>query len=344
MIIIPKKKWTFETINIFLKDKNIELLTKDFKNVNDKAQFKDNNCGHIYNRKIDKVISNQTCPLCAIEKNKKRLGEYSKKNGSPRKLNTKIFKEKVAELYDDEYTVLGEYINSKTGILIKHNTCGYEWKVLPCHFTGKAKSKCPKCQAIVKGKKHSIAMKGKTPHNKKCHEVFLHELNMIYNEEYIPISIYENEKTKMTFIHVKCGHSFKASPGKMLNMSASCPYCNKNLSAGAAYVRTILENMNIPYGLEFTFEDLKSVKNKYLRFDFNIFINNKLLLIEVDGNQHDHAVEFYGGEEYFKSLQYNDNLKNQYCKNHNIPLLRIKYADILNAKNLISNFIRDNFN
>ena len=48
-----------------------------------------------YNRKISKVISNQTCPLCAIEKNKKRLGEYSKKNGSPRKLNTKIFKEKV---------------------------------------------------------------------------------------------------------------------------------------------------------------------------------------------------------------------------------------------------------
>ena len=39
-----------------------------------------------------------------------------KKNGSPRKLNTKIFKEKVAELYDDEYTVLGEYINSKTTI------------------------------------------------------------------------------------------------------------------------------------------------------------------------------------------------------------------------------------
>ena len=66
MIIIPKKKWTFETINIFLKDKNIELLTKDFKNVNDKVQFKDTKGGNIYNRKISKVRSTQSCPLCAI--------------------------------------------------------------------------------------------------------------------------------------------------------------------------------------------------------------------------------------------------------------------------------------
>ena len=339
MIIIPKKKWTFETINIFLKDKNIELLTKDFKNVNDKAQFKDNNCGHIYNRKINKVISNQTCPLCAIEKNKKRLGEYSKKNGSPRKLNTKIFKEKVAELYDDEYTVLGEYINSKTGILIKHNICGYEWEVLPCHFTGKAKSQCPKCQIKTRAAKHSKAMKGNIPHNKRTHEQYINELQKIYGNEYTLLDKYINEKTKIRFMHNPCGKIFTASPEKILNMITTCPYCNTNISNGAAYVRTILEHLNLPYGLEFTFEDLKSDKGKYLRFDFNIIVNNKLALIEVDGLQHEKAVDFYGGDEYFNEIQKNDKRKNEYCLNNNIPLLRIKYKDITDAKKIITNFI-----
>ena len=77
-------------------------------------------------------------------------------------------------------------------------------------------------------------------------------------------------------MHNPCGKIFTASPEKILNMITTCPYCNTNISNGAAYVRTILEHLNLPYGLEFTFEDLKSDKGKYLRFDFNIIINQHL--------------------------------------------------------------------
>ena len=35
-------------------------------------------------------------------------------------------------------------------------------------------------------------------------------------------------------------------------------------------------------------------------------------------------IEFFGGVDYYNTLKYHDNLKNDYCKNNNIPLLRIK--------------------
>ena len=334
-------RWTLEKLTDFLKENNIIMLENTFTTVNSRATFRSIKCNHEYSKLIKNVIANPICPICAALKRDARLSEMSRKNGSPRKLNTKIFKEKVAELYDDEYTVLGEYINSKTGILIRHNICGYEWEVLPCHFTGKAKSKCPKCQIKTRAAKHSKAMKGNIPHNKRTHEQYINELQKIYGNEYTLLDKYINEKTKIRFMHNPCGKIFTASPEKILNMITTCPYCNTNISNGAAYVRTILEHLNLPYGLEFTFEDLKSDKGKYLRFDFNIIVNNKLALIEVDGLQHEKAVDFYGGDEYFNEIQKNDKRKNEYCLNNNIPLLRIKYKDITDAKKIITNFINN---
>ena len=194
-------------------------------------------------------------------------------------------------------------------------------------------------------------MKGNIPHNKRTHEQYINELQKIYGNEYTLLDKYINEKTKIRFMHNPCGKIFTASPEKMellsvikalekiLNMITTCPYCNTNISNGAAYVRTILEHLNLPYGLEFTSEDLKSDKGKYLRFDFNIIVNNKLALIEVDGLQHEKAVDFYGGDEYFNEIQKNDKRKNEYCKEHNIPLLRIPYWEYDNVDKLLNEFV-----
>lgn len=62
-------------------------------------------------------------------------------------MNTQQFKSKVFDLVEDEYSVLGEYVNCDTPIELKHNVCGYVWNTTtPYCFTKKNKpNRCPQC-------------------------------------------------------------------------------------------------------------------------------------------------------------------------------------------------------
>ena len=56
-----------------------------------------------------------------------------------------IFVNKIKEKFDNEYQVLGNYINNHTKIKMRHCLCGYEWEVLPMTMTRKKPTRCPKC-------------------------------------------------------------------------------------------------------------------------------------------------------------------------------------------------------
>lgn len=62
--------------------------------------------------------------------------------GNKRK-TTEEFKEEVFELEKGEYEVLGEYQNSNTKILMRHNSCGNEYMVTPAKFL--LNRRCPNC-------------------------------------------------------------------------------------------------------------------------------------------------------------------------------------------------------
>ena len=49
--------------------------------------------------------------------------------------------------------------------------------------------------------------------------------------------------------------------------------------------------------------------------------------LEFDGKQHFEPNEFFGGIEGYNKLIVNDEIKNEYCKNNNIRLIRIKYDE-----------------
>ena len=121
-----------------------------------------------------------------------------------------------------------------------------------------------------------------------------------------------------------CGNVFYELPAKVNNGHTTSCGCRIQ-SFGENYVKTILENMNVEFQPQYTFDDCK---NAYvLRFDFGIIHNGELLgLIEYDGKQHFEPVEFFGGEEGFRKTQKRDKIKNTYCQVHNIPLLRLPYT------------------
>ena len=81
---------------------------------------------------------------------------------------------------------------------------------------------------------------------------------------------------------------------------------------------------------EYSFDDCKSISKLF--FDFALFIQGKMILIEVDGQYH--FKDYYGNlDEQLKR----DEIKNRYCNKHNIPLIRIPYWEYKkdNYKNIL---------
>ena len=105
-----------------------------------------------------------------------------------------------------------------------------------------------------------------------------------------------------------------------------CSLCMPR-SRGEEQIKKILLENNIPFIQEKTFEDCRFPEsNRKARFDF--YVNNSYI-IEFDGRQH---IEPTSGDcSNWWSLDYvqsHDAIKNQYCADNNIPLIRIPYSKI----------------
>ena len=121
--------------------------------------------------------------------------------------------------------------------------------------------------------------------------------------------------------------------------------CGCVRSRGEEKITKILNEKNISFQKEYSFENLINPKTgRKLRFDFALFNNkNKLIcLIEFDGYQHFLTdSKGYYTKEKILDLKYRDNLKNDYCKNNKIKLIRISYKDY---NKLDWNFLEEKIN
>lgn len=213
------------------------------------------------------------------------------------------FEKEVYELVSDEYTILSKYKNTHEYIQIRHNECGNVYLVTPSKFlTGR---RCPHCRGYY-----------------KTSEQFKKEIYNLVGNEYSLQSEYVNATTKIRIKHKNCNNQFWTTPNNFLNGNR-CPRCNQ--SKGEKLVESILKENNFTYIHQDKFEECK---NKLpLPFDFGVYDNDELIaLIEYQGEQHYKPIEFFGGEDRFRYRQYNDNIKREFCKDNNIPLIEIKYS------------------
>lgn len=112
---------------------------------------------------------------------------------------------------------------------------------------------------------------------------------------------------------------------------AGCPKCKT--SKGEQKVINYLDENKINYIYQHKFSDCLSSKEKLLIFDF--FLPEHNLCIEYDGKQHYQPIDYFGGDEMLAYQQLHDKIKNNYCKQNNIKLLRIPYAKIDHIEYLI---------
>lgn len=95
-----------------------------------------------------------------------------------------------------------------------------------------------------------------------------------------------------------------------------------SISRGEYKIKTLLEKANIPFEQEKTFEDCICLKEK-ARFDFWV---DDSYLIEFDGKQHFQNLDTYKGKWDISKIKERDEIKNLYCKEKKIPLIRIPYT------------------
>lgn len=101
-------------------------------------------------------------------------------------------------------------------------------------------------------------------------------------------------------------------------------------SVGEYKIANLLQENNIMFITQYRFKDFTAdINNIPYRFDFGIIENNKLsYLIEFDGEQHYYSSSSnnsWNSQENFEKTLERDYKKNNYCKQNNIPLIRIPY-------------------
>ena len=137
--------------------------------------------------------------------------------------------------------------------------------------------------------------------------------------------------------------------GSKINLQKHIKICTGELKCpvGEYKILKLLEKLNYEKDIDFLHNtSYWNVRDKgLLRWDFVInHTSDNPQVLEYDGSQHFKPVSFGGcsvekAQENFETSQRRDKIKNDYCKENNIPILRISYLDIDNIETLISGFL-----
>lgn len=154
-------------------------------------------------------------------------------------------------------------------------------------------------------------------------------------------SINKNRDTQKWWLcKCDCGNYHYATTNALTSghvKSCGCLF-SENVSTYELLISNILKKSHLRFMTEKTFPDLYGINGYHLRFDF--YLPDLNMCIEYDGRQHFQSIEYFGGEEAFLTLTANDEIKNKYCQNNYIHLLRIPYTTPdSEIPNIIKNFV-----
>lgn len=207
-----------------------ELLSRTYINNRVDVRVKHNKCGHEYSVTPHAFLdAGSRCPKCS---------------GGVRSNSTE-FQEKLNTKYPGEYTVLGEYVNSQTKVLVRHS-CGHEFMMKPNNALNLGSSRCP-CTA----KRTRLTTESMYA---RFREVDGGRYELLPGQEYV------DNKSKIKVRHSECGHVFETCTNTFLDQGKRCPVC-----AGSALgsLHAVKAKVKALTGGEYTvLSDIPYVNNK----------------------------------------------------------------------------------
>jgi hypothetical protein len=258
--------------------------------------------GHEWYATPDNLLRGYGCPKCA---------------GKTR--TTESFKEELKKI-NPFIVILGEYVTNATKIKCYCKLHNYIFYARPSDLLR------------GKGCKYCKAEKLKEA-QRMTQEEFERKL-FIVNQNIRVIGKYIDSHTKVLVRCLECGREWEIIPNNVFNRGLKCT-CGKkeNTSKGEMLIFDVLEKYNINFVYQFSYDDLLGINGGLLSYDF--YLPKYNLLIEFQGEQHEHPVKYFGGEERFFRQQEHDKRKREYAKLNNINLLEIWYYDFDNIESIL---------
>lgn len=293
--------YTINNIKLFLKKSNskIKLLSREYKDNLSLLDFECIECNSRFARNWSKIYSGKTyCPICRKKENID---------------NQKINFDEVKRLFYNRGLIIDDgqaYINNTTPLAVT-DMQGYKG-----------------FQSY--GNLDREFLKFSKTFNMENFIFNLQNYCKLNNIETKPLEIINTDRHghPKALFQCKCGNTFETYTCKFTNGQKNyCDKCTMAISRIERLTIKWLEENHISYIREKTFEDCISDKNYPYYFDF--YISSYNTIIECDGRQHVMPIWFGGKKEQslknFNRLQENDKIKNKYCKDKGINMLRISY-------------------
>lgn len=321
------KRLTMFEVKAFIESKGCRLLDEEYKNNSTKLNLQCK-CGNYFAVDFNTFKKGQQqCKTCGMKlRGEKRRNQIGSKHEyySIEKVTKIINAYSDVELLSNEYKGCFDKLEFKCG-------CGKLFYEDFSHVRRKinknAKLRCPKCSKVHNDSGFRYTEK---EINDKIFKKYGYKKFAIYDYEN-----YTNTHNKNLYIHNECGHIFSSNLTNLLYSDRLCPKCELEHSSGVYRIMKYLNDNNIEFELEKTFDDCKYER----RLPFDFYIPHYDCCIEYDGEQHFRATKLYGGKKNLKKIQLRDSIKNSYCKENNIPLLRISFKENNEINNIINNFI-----
>ncbi|VVY07496.1 DUF723 domain-containing protein [Escherichia coli] len=219
-----------------------------------------------------------------------------------------------------------KYHNAKTKVWIGCEKHGFFLQTPNDHTCGKG---CMKCSIEYNTNRQ------KSPQNFLN---FKKKANFKFKSKFdYSMANYVNNKTHISIICPIHG-IFYQRPDNHLNSRYGCEKCMRDNTQSKAVsdIETILSSFK--YVREKRFDNCKNI----LTLPFDFYIEDLNLCIEYDGEQHFQCSEHWGGIKSLKQTQHNDKIKNTYCTENGINLLRLKYNE--DYISVLKKYFYDNFN
>lgn len=325
-------------------------------------------CGEEFSATPDSLMQGKIHKPCAM----KLFGE-SKISTTP------IFIQKL-EKVNKNIEVLGEYVNAKTGILVKCKICNYQWLPTPNDLL--SGNNCPQCSNRIK---------------KSIDELYDDIITNPKNNVTILSPIVAASK-KIQVQCNDCGHIWHVTPTSLRRNG--CPNCDllKRTKTNSQFVEEMREiNSNILIignyinnhtkirckckidGYEWDavpgnllrgggcpvcneskgekicrkyFEDhnIKYIPQKTFNdllspknnfLSYDFYLPDYNKLLEYQGKQHLYAVDWFGGETQLEKQKQYDQIKKEYADKKGYDLIEIWYYDFDNIISILNQHFND---
>lgn len=178
---------------------------------------------------------------------------------------------------------------------------------------------CPRCADDIRKNKYRLSSKEVVQRVNECGGTLLNP------EDYVNNSTYN-----LKFKCQNCGSIFTSSFQRFTQHGGQlCRNCSGSESVGEMKIRHYLDENNIDYRQEHWFKDCRDVHP--LPFDF--YLPELSTIIEFDGRQHFQETDYFSYT--LEKTKQHDAIKEQYCKDNGLNLIRIPYTKINHINSIL---------